>query len=67
MPEGQQDHRGVAVTVAVALGGFDKRLDFGRGKVFALAQFGVRPTQRAGRLELRNRRRDKPGATGLDP
>jgi hypothetical protein len=47
MPEGHQDHRGVAVTVAIALGGFDKSFDFGRGKVFTGAKFGVRPPQRA--------------------
>jgi hypothetical protein len=35
MPEGQQDHRGVAVTVAVALGGLNQSFDFGRSEVFA--------------------------------
>jgi hypothetical protein len=33
--EGQQDHRGVAVTVAVALGGLNQSFDFGRSEVFA--------------------------------
>jgi hypothetical protein len=35
MPQGQQDHRGVAVTVAVALGGLNQSFDFGRSEVFA--------------------------------
>ena len=47
MPEGQEEHGRVLVTVAVALGGFDKGLDFGRREVFAGAKFGVRPPQRA--------------------
>jgi hypothetical protein len=47
MPEGQQDHGGVTVTVPVALGGFDKGLDFGRSEVFAGAKFGIRPAKRS--------------------
>jgi hypothetical protein len=45
VPESQQDHGGVAVTVAVALGGFDQSIDFGGGEVFAGAKFSVRPPQ----------------------
>jgi hypothetical protein len=48
VPEREQDHRGVAVTMAVAFGGFDQSFDFGRGEVFARPEFGRRngPTVR---------------------
>jgi hypothetical protein len=38
----QQDQRRVTVAVPVGLGHFDQGLDFGRGEVFAGAQFGAR-------------------------
>jgi hypothetical protein len=41
VPISDQDHRCVAVTVAVSLGGLDQLLDLGVGQVFALAVGGV--------------------------
>ncbi len=34
-----EDHRGIAVAVTVALRGFDQRLDLALGQVLARAQF----------------------------
>jgi hypothetical protein len=47
MAVGEQNHRRVAVTVAIALGGFNQRLDFRRGEVFASAEFGIGAAQRS--------------------
>jgi hypothetical protein len=47
MAKGEQNHSRVTVTVAVALSGFNQRLDFRRGEVFAGAQLGIRPAQRS--------------------
>src|SRR3954454_24759876 len=41
-----QDHGGVTVTVAVALGGIAKLLDLGTGQILPRAQFSVRATTR---------------------
>ena len=41
VPEGEQDHGGVAVTVAVAPGSLDQRLDLVGGQVLPGSQFGV--------------------------
>jgi hypothetical protein len=41
MPEGEQDHGGVAVTVAVALGRLDQRRDFIERQMLPCAQVGV--------------------------
>ena len=41
MPEGHEDHGGVAVAPAVLGGRLDQLLDFGAGQVFARPQFGV--------------------------
>jgi hypothetical protein len=42
VPEGDQDHGRVAVTVAVALGGLDQTSDLGDGQVFSGAELVVR-------------------------
>src|SRR5271155_4192448 len=41
MPIGQEDHRGVTVAVAIALGRFHEPLDLGLGQVLAGAQVAV--------------------------
>jgi len=41
VPVGHKDHGGVPVAVAVALGGFHKRLNLGWGEVFAGPQFAI--------------------------
>ena len=41
MPVSREDHRGVPLAPAVALGSFHQPLDFGLGQVFAGAQVGV--------------------------
>ena len=41
VPIGRQDHGGVAVTVAIALGRFHQALDLGLGKVLTGAQLGI--------------------------
>jgi len=46
MPEGEQHHGGVAMPVPIGLCRLDQGLDFGRGQVFAGAEFGVRPPSR---------------------
>ena len=46
MPEGEQDHGGVAVTVAVVACGLDEALDLAFGQVFARpAPLGNRPRE----------------------
>ena len=46
VPVGDQDHGGVAVAVAVGLGGLDQLLDLGLGQMLARAQLGIRLPQR---------------------
>jgi hypothetical protein len=43
---GEQDHAGIAMTVAVALGGLDQTFDLGDGQVFTGVEFRVRTTPR---------------------
>ena len=47
MAVGDQDHGGVAVAVAVALGGVDQPLDFGLGQVLAACAARRWPPSRA--------------------
>jgi uncharacterized protein with GYD domain len=46
VPEGNEDHRGVAVAVAIGLGDVDEPLDLLLGEVFTGPQFGVGPSIR---------------------
>ena len=46
MPVGHQDHAGVAVAVAIALGRRDQPLDLMLGEVFARPQVAVAPPPR---------------------
>jgi hypothetical protein len=52
VPEGDQDHGGVAAAVSVALGGIDQLLNLALVQVLPDAQRGIRPPQR--RLPLRS-------------
>src|SRR6476620_3328159 len=52
MPVGDQDHGGVAMPPAVALGGLDQLLDFALRQMLARTQFVVWPTHR--RMPLRD-------------
>jgi hypothetical protein len=51
-PERYQDHGGVAMAVAVGLGGLDQALDLALGQMLAGTQIGVLPPQ--WRLPLRD-------------
>jgi hypothetical protein len=42
MPIGDQDHRGVTMSVPIGAGGFDQPLNLGIGEVFPASQCGVR-------------------------
>jgi hypothetical protein len=46
VPEGDQDHGGVAVPVPVGLGGFQQGLDLAWSEVLAGTEFGVRSPAR---------------------
>jgi hypothetical protein len=46
MPEGQQDHRGIALPIPIGLGRSNESLDLGLGQVFPRPQFGIRDSFR---------------------
>jgi len=46
MPIGDQDHGGVTVAMAVAVGGDNQAVDLGVGQIFAGANLGIGPTRR---------------------
>jgi hypothetical protein len=46
MPIGDQDHGGVAVAMAVAVGGDNQAVDLGVGEVFAGAELGIASAKR---------------------
>ena len=46
MPEADQEHGGIPLAVAVALGGFDQLLDLAFGQVFAWTKLAVRAAGR---------------------
>ena len=46
MPVGDQNHRGVAVAVAISPGGSDQPVNLGVGQVLPRADLGVRPAAR---------------------
>jgi hypothetical protein len=52
MPIRHQHHGGIAVAVAIAVGGLHQAADFGIGQILAGPQFFVRATERRGNCSI---------------